>query len=182
VAVVKHLRGNEAMSSLEKEVAELKRRIAELEGHKSEQPFVPKPVQRFDPTANFGMPPSAVAEMAKAVPASLMRDIFDDARRGPIHRPTSLLASPQQAAPVVEPSGSGGWTEPLNDTVPGVALVDELCLAQDARERADLEHERLRRAVEAKEFMDKIAAEQRQRNKELDEFGLYPKGKTNDKE
>src|SRR6516162_8441298 len=68
------------LAALQKKIAAQEEEIARLRGepHKSvsEQPWQP-----IDHTAKMSMPPSAVWEMVKAVPDSVMRDIVGDARR-----------------------------------------------------------------------------------------------------
>jgi len=63
----------------EDEIAALKARVEELErANKPPKPFVPEPYQKYDPTANFTLPPSVVREMAAAVPDRLVKDIVRD--------------------------------------------------------------------------------------------------------
>jgi hypothetical protein len=54
---------------LVKEIAELKAKLAELEGRlpKEEKPFVPKAMPTFDPTEGFRMPASAAKPMADLI-------------------------------------------------------------------------------------------------------------------
>jgi hypothetical protein len=68
------------------ELAALKREVEELKAKLSPpKPFVPEPYQRYDPTENMRMPPSALAAMVAAVPDRLIKDIVRDnqAPRGP---------------------------------------------------------------------------------------------------
>jgi hypothetical protein len=63
------------------EIAELKKRIEKLERvAKPPEPFVPKPHERYDPTANMRMPPSALAAMVAGEPRNFMRDVVKDSR------------------------------------------------------------------------------------------------------
>jgi hypothetical protein len=119
------------------EIAALRKRIDELErANKPPEPFKPAPYQRYDPTANFSLPPSVVREMAAAVPANFMRDIVRD-NRAPM-TPATIPAS-QQASQRPGAGDGTGWSRsiPLSPP-PGVAQADRLMDAQDARDRAEL--------------------------------------------
>jgi len=75
---------DEAEKKPEDELAALKARVEELErANKPSKPFVPEPYQKYDPTANFTLPPSVVREMAAAVPDRLVKDIVRD-NQGPL--------------------------------------------------------------------------------------------------
>ena len=77
------------------ELAALKARVEELErANKPKEPFKPEPYQRYDPTANFTLPPSVVREMAAAVPRGFMQDVVRD-NRAPSGRPGAIPSSSQ---------------------------------------------------------------------------------------
>jgi hypothetical protein len=71
-------------------------------------------------------------EMSKCVDDKLMRDIVNDFRQGP-SKPSSL------AGPGPEPKKGTGWQDeiPLKPP-PGIGLVDQLCDAQDRKDKAEL--------------------------------------------
>ena len=95
------------------ELAKLKREVEELKAKLSpSKPFVPEPYQRYDPTANFSLPPSVVREMVEAVPD--MREVaLRDARapQGPSSQ--GAIPSSQQVSNVRGtggiPGGGTGW-------------------------------------------------------------------------
>jgi hypothetical protein len=71
-------------------------------------------------------------QMQMAVPDDLIRDIVADSRKG-ISQSASMISTSERAEP---PRRTNGWIEakPLAPP-PGIALVDRLCEAQDARDR-----------------------------------------------
>jgi hypothetical protein len=78
--------------------------------------------------------------MLRATPDSLLRDLAADARRS--RAPSSIIpAKPEaQARPSV---GVNGWiAERPIQPPPGIAIVDQLMDAQDARDRRQRERER----------------------------------------
>jgi hypothetical protein len=84
--------------------------------------------------AGAGMPPSAIEEMAKAVPDKLVREIVDDHRHG---RAEPGFLKPSESAPVVRGSG---WVEPVPlGNPPGIKYVDQLIDVQDAVDKRELE-------------------------------------------
>jgi hypothetical protein len=117
---------------LEREIAVLK---AKLDTLTQTNPSPTKPFAKFDPTANMRMPQSAIDAMSSAVGDNLMRDIVNDHRRG-VSPPYSMIASDHsyQAKPQI---GERGWVDaqPLS-TQPGIGIIDQMCQAQDARDRA----------------------------------------------
>jgi hypothetical protein len=135
-------------AQLERDVATLAARVAELEkAGKPPEPLKREPHQPFDPTANMGMPRSAVQAMVDAVPDSLVRDLHSDAARGnPVTAPTSQV--PQRGGGVEIRRGSG-WAEPNPlSPPPGLPIMDEMLDAQDRQDRADLQR-RLARSVKS---------------------------------
>jgi hypothetical protein len=63
------------------EIAALRKRIEELEAKaKPPEPFVPKPHERYDPTANMRMPDSALRDMIAAEPRGFMKGVLQDSR------------------------------------------------------------------------------------------------------
>jgi hypothetical protein len=78
------------------EIEELKARIAALEAEAAKPKFVPSTMERIDPTARMGMPPSAIAEMVGVVQ---VQDLVADGRRQ--SAPSSIIGAPFGA-----PSGS----------------------------------------------------------------------------
>jgi hypothetical protein len=85
----------------EQRIAELEKELAKLKG---EKPRPSEPWQKYDPTAQMTMPPSAVAAMVAAVPDNIMRDIVGDARRSV--QPRSMIAEPQRTEDP-KPKGTG---------------------------------------------------------------------------
>ena len=73
-------------------------------------------------------------KMIEAVPDKVIRDIVSDGRRG-ISQSQSMIAARSEAQPTRR--SDKGWVEPRPlQPPPGISLVDKLCDAQDARERA----------------------------------------------
>jgi hypothetical protein len=135
------------IETLKTQIATLTEKVADLEAKAKPKPaFVPGPV---GPTTSelamsrLSMPASALAEMLKATPDELMRDIAGDARR------QSTLSS-LGGEPPVRQRGSG-WSEsiPLSNP-PGVAIADKIMDVADARERAELIEKEARRLAAAK--------------------------------
>jgi hypothetical protein len=125
-----------------KEIAALKAEVAALKAKVSppKSEFKPEPCQQFDPTARMTMPPSVLAEMVRAVPDRMLRDIVHD-NRAPTGRP-GMIPSSQQPTGVrgTNVAGSGtGWARetPLGPP-PGVNYADRLMDHQDAKDRAEL--------------------------------------------
>jgi hypothetical protein len=80
------------------------------------------------------MPESCVAEMVKAVPTSLVRDIVNDARRS---NDVGWLKPPE--GPAVQ-RGTGWVTPPgLSDSVPGLKYIDQMIDVQDLVDKKELE-------------------------------------------
>ena len=73
--------------------------------------------------------------MMNAVPDKLIREIVHDNRRS-FRVPRSMAETPD--APPPEPMNRPSVVEPLSLKVPGIALVDQLCDAQDERDRQEL--------------------------------------------
>jgi hypothetical protein len=118
------------------ELAELKKRVAELEkAAKPPAPFDPGPIQRFDYTAGMSMPASALRDMVNAVPTDMIREIAMRDGRAPTG------PSAQGVVPSSQPMGSvrvgGGNTVPLGPP-PGVAQADRIVDAFDRRDRHEL--------------------------------------------
>jgi hypothetical protein len=109
------------------------------------------PYQKYDPTANMSMPPSALRAMVEAVPDHLMRDIVRDHQGAPTGPTTMNPALTSRGGSPANVPGSGtGWAReiPLSPP-PGVAQADRLMDAQDQRDRAELiEREARLQAVE----------------------------------
>jgi len=101
------------------ELAALKARVEELErAAKPEpqpKPFVSEPYQRYDPTAGMSMPPSALLEMARAVPDHVMKNIALRDARAPTGRPSAIPVSQQPASTSARNvAGSGtGWAHAM---------------------------------------------------------------------
>jgi hypothetical protein len=122
------------------EIAELRKRIDELERKaKPPEPFVPKPHERYDPTARMSMPPSALQEMVNAEPRGFMNGVVRD-NRAPTGRPGMIPG--QQASlpgPANVPGSGTGWAAPIPlSNPPGVKQADLLMDEQDRRDRAEL--------------------------------------------
>jgi hypothetical protein len=124
------------------ELAELKKRVAELEAKAKPPPEMPEPKypQRWDPTANFRMPAETVREMARVVPDAMMRDIAMRDGRAPTGPSAQGVVPSSQGLSNVRTGGGGkGWAHeiPLGPQ-PGINHVDRLLDAQDARDRHEL--------------------------------------------
>jgi hypothetical protein len=83
------------------------------------------------------MPPSVLAEMVKAVPDRMLRDIVHD-NRAPTGRP-GMIPSSQQASSAGPSAGDGkGWAREIPLGPPaGIRYVDQQIDAQDAKDRAE---------------------------------------------
>ena len=72
-------------------------------------------------------------KMREAVPESVIRDIVADGRRG-ISQSQSMITTRPEPAPTRQ--SNKGWVEPKSlQQPPGIALIDAMCEAQDARDR-----------------------------------------------
>ena len=73
-------------------------------------------------------------KMHNAVPDDLLRDIVADSRKG-ISQSASMIPTNERAEPRTR--HTNGWveTKPLAPP-PGINLIDRMCLAQDAKDRA----------------------------------------------
>ena len=71
--------------------------------------------------------------MEMATPDAVVRDIVDDARRG-LSQSQSMIASRPEAEPTRR--SNKGEPKPLQSP-PGIALIDAMCEAQDARDKAE---------------------------------------------
>jgi|SRR6185369_10179583 hypothetical protein len=126
------------MPTTEEEIAELRRRIAELE-KTAPRPTTPRSdvkFERIDPSARLSMPPSAIRAMAEACPDSLLQAIVHDNRPRPLTG--SMLEHDDRPPPL-----NVAVERPLKPPA-GVQHVDALCDVQDALDRRDLER-KLRR-------------------------------------
>ena len=123
------------------ELDDLKKRVAELEkAAKPAEPFVPGPRFQFDPTAGASMPPSAMLDLVKGVPESVMRGIRADAMKpNPV---TEASSSPVRSTPAAQSQpqkrGSGWAPERPLESPPGVGLADRLMDHQDKIDKAEL--------------------------------------------
>jgi len=138
---------DEAEKKPEDELAALKARVEELErANKPPKPFVPEPYQKYDPTANFTLPPSVVREMAAVVPHNFMQDVVRD-NRAPSGRPGAIPASGQasSAPPGGTPGDGTGWSReiPLGPSM-HQRYVDAQLDAQDAKDRRELIEQKAR--------------------------------------
>ena len=102
------------MSTNDVEIAQLKARIAALEAKADPQPRPKVTMERYDPTANFQLPRSAVEALRQGVNDRDLAEITAEGRR-----PTSLPAarpSEQRTIP-----SQRGWVDakPLEKWKPG---------------------------------------------------------------
>jgi len=118
------------MDDEDKELDDLKRQVNELKNQIDPPPRQPSTHPRFDPTANFSLPPSVVREMVAAVPESVMQGIRADAFK------STGSANPQ---PTNQVQRGSGWAKPIPvEPPPGIELCDRLVDAQDAQDRTEL--------------------------------------------
>jgi hypothetical protein len=81
------------------------------------------------------MPQSAIDDLAKAVPDTLVRDIVNDNRKGP--SVPGWLPPEKPGEPV---KNTGGWVKPNELGTPsGTKYIDQMCDVQDAIDRRELE-------------------------------------------
>jgi hypothetical protein len=142
-------------AQLEAEVADLRKQSGELKAQADKLPapqFKSEPHKPYDPTANFGMPRSAVEAMAAAVPDRLMADLRSDALKpNPVTGTSQAQLTPDHGGGRVQIQRGSGWAEPNPLRQPaGVAICDRIMDMADAQDRRDLER-RLARSVNTKE-------------------------------
>jgi hypothetical protein len=115
------------------ELDDLKRQVAELKDQLNPPPRQPSTHPRFDPTEGMSMPESAMLEMMKAVPDSLMRSLREDARRpNPVNPSTA-------SQPTSQVQRGSGWAKPIPiESPPGIDLMDRMMDQQDRIDRAEL--------------------------------------------
>src|SRR5262249_28899293 len=89
-------------------------------------------------------------EAERAVPTSLLRDIVGDAING-ISQSTSLIPPRQRS----EAEPRNGGTTPIGPP-PGIAIIDQLCEAQDRIDRAAVARVRIETALVEAVLEDKI--------------------------
>jgi hypothetical protein len=121
------------MTSVKKELEELRARIEELEGKPAKPRATFEPIHHID---RVGLPASVMREFAAAAPDSLVRDIVNDHRGAP-EGPTSIV---RRARAEQDVERGTGWTKPAPlKPPPGVSILDRVMDAQDALDRADRE-------------------------------------------
>jgi hypothetical protein len=129
----------------EERLAASEKRVAELEAKLRGEPprrQTPEPHKPYDPTANFGMPRSAVQAMAAAVTDRLMADLRSDALKPNPVTGTSQAQLTKGGNDRVQIQRGSGWVDakPLTSP-PGLNYVDQQLDAQhriDAAERRKL--------------------------------------------
>src|SRR6516162_9445758 len=126
------------LAALEAELAAQRARVEELERKaKPPAPFDPGPYQRYDPTAGMSMPQSAIDAMVAAEPRGFMAGVVGDSRAptSPSSAGASGAVTKVSTAPGIPGSG---WRDaaPLSNP-PGIAMVDAICEADAARDRAE---------------------------------------------
>jgi hypothetical protein len=132
------------------ELAALKARVAELEARTKPPPPAPpapKGFQRYDYTAGMSMPASALRAMVQATPDAMVRDIAMRDGRAPTGPSAQGVIPASQPLSNVRVGGSGtGWAReiPLSNP-PGVAILDRIMDAQDAKDRHELMVQEARR-------------------------------------
>lgn len=121
----------------ESELQKLKKRVEELEkAAQPPKPFVPEPWQPVDRTAGMSMPRSAMLEMMRAVPGSVMADLRADARK-----PNPVTGGPPAPPAPQGPRGTGWRDEAPLETPGGISTqkrIGELVDAQDRIDKAEL--------------------------------------------
>jgi hypothetical protein len=130
------------LSELKAAQAQMAARITELEARTKPPAPAPDPrnFPRYDPTEGMSMPASAMREMARAVPDSMIRDIAGRDARAPTGPSAQGVVPSSQPLSNVRTGGSGtGWQHeiPLGPQ-PGLRWVDEQLDAQDAKDRHEL--------------------------------------------
>ena len=116
---------DDELSKLKKEVADLKQRL-------DPPPRSPSTYQPPDYTAGMSMPASAILEMMKAVPESLMRGLRADAQK-----PNPVTGGPPQPQQPVK-RGTGWVDERKLEPPPGIEHCDRMIDEQDRIDRAEL--------------------------------------------
>lgn len=135
------------MTERDLEIEALKERIAKLEeAAKPKAPFKPDPMPRRDLTERASMPPSALREMANAVPDAMVRQIVNGNRA-----PADLAPLTTNVRPTIAQQNRAGWRNPAPLGPPaGVAQADRLMDVADARDRAELIEKEARRLAKTK--------------------------------
>jgi hypothetical protein len=125
------------MSDKKDELDALQRRVAELERAATPEPYITDWVVPPPAIDRVSMSPSAMREMAQAVPTSLIRDVVGD-NRAPQGPSSQGVVPTSQQVSNVRSGGSprGGWAReiPLSNP-PGINWVDALCEVDAAKER-----------------------------------------------
>jgi hypothetical protein len=121
------------LDSLKAENDALRKRMEKLEERVNPPPRQPSTHGPVDYTANASMPASAMQQMMNAVPDQLMSELRSDARKP---NPVTQGANPQPQPQAVR--GSGWRNEVPWGPQPGIAHVDRLVDAQDAKDKAEL--------------------------------------------
>jgi hypothetical protein len=136
-------KGNEMSNEeFEARLAASEKRVGELEAKlRGEQPapqFKREPAARYDPTANFGMPRSAVQAMAAAVDDKLMGDLRSDALKPNPVTGASQAQLTKGGNDRVQIQRGSGWVDakPLTSP-PGLNYVDQQLDAQDRIDAAE---------------------------------------------
>jgi hypothetical protein len=128
---------DEELEKLKAENDALRKRMEKLEEQVNPPPRQPSTHPRYDPTEGASMPRSAMLEMMKAVPESVMRGIRADAwRPNPVTSPSSMNPTSNERT---ETKRGSGWQEatPLGPPS-GIAQCDALMDAQDRIDKAEL--------------------------------------------
>lgn len=127
----------EKIADLERQIAAQKEELARLRGEPHKR--VGEAWQPIDWTARMSAPPSVIAEMARAVPNSVISGIVGDARRA---------AEATQSRPGPEPVRGSGWADEVKiKPPPGIELMDRGMDVQDATDRQALIDEAIRRKL-----------------------------------
>jgi hypothetical protein len=134
-----------AIDALRAETAELKAQLAKLgDAAKPPERVKSEPHAPIDYTRGASMPPSALRDLAAAIPDSLARDLRGDAMRGNPATQSRTMLTPDRGGEVQRGSG---WRAPNPiSPPPGIDHCDRMVDQQDRVDRADLER-RLARSV-----------------------------------
>ena len=96
---------------LVKRVAALEREVAALKAQVNPEPFIPRPMPRFDPTEGMRMPPDAAQKMAAVIHGKDVKYDKDAWARSRLGQPGGFGGPPERTR-LKERDEGGGWHEP----------------------------------------------------------------------
>jgi hypothetical protein len=127
------------MTDKDTRIAELERKVAELQRANAPTPPPPEWTPPPNPLDRLSMPRSVMQEMARAIPDQMVREIAMKDHRVLTGPSGQGVVPSSQGLSNVRGTGRGlGWSEPTPlGPPPGIDLVDAQLIADDVRQRAE---------------------------------------------